>query len=258
MPSLPEIQSSFAAALRGSPASMAEDINADGLEPTDRLRIYQNNSRAMFDGALERSYPVLRRRVGDEYFQRLAHEYRARHPSRSADLHWVGQHFPDYLADTQAGTPYEWLAELAALEWACETSLVAESRPSLDLASLATLDQQAIGQAGLELQPSLRCVPSSVPILDVWRANQPDGDGQPVDLSKGPQHILVSCGAAGLELREVPAPALEFIRLLQAGANLGDALDASDLPAESLVEVLGLLFKADLVTGLRPLPEQAA
>jgi hypothetical protein len=256
MPSLPEIQARFAAALRGNETSIAADINGDGLEPAGRLRIYQNNSRAMFNGSMERSFPVLRRRVGDDYFRKLTHDYRTRHPSRSGDLHWVGQHFPAYLADTQAGSPYEWLAELAALEWACETALVAASRPPMGLESLSGLDPATIGQACLELQPSLCCISSSFPVLDVWRANQPDGDGRPVDLSKGAQCVLVSCGAAGLELREVQAAALEFTRLLQEGATLGDALERSGLPVESLVDTLGLLFTAGLVTGLRPLPEQ--
>jgi hypothetical protein len=212
----------------------------------------------MFDGALERSYPILRRRVGEDYFRRLAHDYRSRHPSRSADLHWTGERFPAYLADTLAGGGYAWLAELAELEWACESALVAGSLPPLGLASLSTLDPGHVDRARLELQPSLGCVASSFPVLDVWRANQPDGDGQPVDLSKGRQCILVSCGADGLELREVEAETLDFTRRLQAGAGLGEALDASGLPVESLVANLGLLFTAHLVTGLLPPPGETA
>jgi hypothetical protein len=258
MPSLPELQARFAAALRGDPAAILPDIDDDGLEPAGRLRVYRHNSTAMFDGALERSYPILRRRVGDDYFRRLAHEYRSRHPSRSADLHWIGERFPAYLAETHAGGGYAWLAELAGLEWACESALVAGNLPPLGLASLSTLDPGHVDQARLELQPSLRCIASSFPVLDVWRANQPDGDGQPADLSKGPQCILVSCGADGLELREVDTGTLDFTRRLQAGAGLGEALDASGLPVESLVDALGLLFMAHLVTGLLPPREEAA
>jgi hypothetical protein len=256
MPSLPEIQARFASALRGNAAALAPDIGGDGLEPASRLRIYQNNSRAMFEAALARCYPVLRRRVGDDYFRQLADDYRQRHPSNSGDLHWVGQHFPAYLADTQAGTGYAWLAELAALEWACETSLVAASVQSVGVESLSLLGPESIGQTRLLLAPSLRCVGSSFPVLDVWRANQPGGDGQPVDLSKGGQCLLVSCSEAGLELREVDAPTLEFTRLLQQGAALGEAVEQSGLPVESLVDALGLLFAAGLVTAVRPPAEQ--
>jgi hypothetical protein len=248
--SLPEIQAGFAAALRGDTASGAADVAGDGLPPAGRLRIYQHNSRAMFEGALERSYPVLRRRVGEAYFSQLAHGYRQRHPSRSGDLHWVGEHFPEYLSSTQAGTGYEWLAELAALEWACESALVAAQSRPVGAEALAQLTADEIGGARLLLQQSLRCIASSFPVLEVWRANQPDGDGQPVDLSKGPQYVLVSCGETGLELREVSATILDFTRRLQQGVALGEALDQSGLAIESVAGALGLVFEAGLVTNV--------
>lgn len=255
MPSLRNIQAGFAAALRGDVTSVLPEVDGNDLDPAGLLRIYQNNSAAMFDGALERSYPILRRRVGEGYFRHLARGYRARHPSRSADLHWIGEHFPAYLADLHGGDGYAWLAELAELEWACESSLVAGSLPPLGLASLSELDPQAVGQARFQLQPSLRCVASSFPVLDVWRANQPGADGRPIDLSKAGQSVLVSCAVDGLELREVATGTLEFIRQLQAGRNLDGALDGSGLPVESLAEALGLLFAAGLVTGLVPRQE---
>ena len=248
MHSLPEIQARFAAALRGDTESSAADVAGDGLPPAGRLRIYQHNSRAMFEGALERSYPVLRRRVGEAYFSQLARGYRQRHPSCSGDLHWVGEHFPEYLSGTLAGTGYEWLAELAALEWACEAALVAAQSRPVGAEALSGLAADEIGGAGLRLQDSLHCIASSFPVLDVWRANQPDGDGQPVDLARGPQCVLVSCGETGLELREVSATMLEFTRRLRQGTVLGEALDLSGLPIESVAGALGLLFEAGLVT----------
>jgi hypothetical protein len=250
MASLPDIQARFAAALRGDTQPVEPDIVGDGLQSAARLRIYRNNSHAMFEGALERTYPVLRRRVGDEYFRRLALGHRERHPSRSGDLHFVGQHFPTYMADVQAGTGYEWLAELAALEWACETALVEVRERPLGVDALAGLGPEDLANVRLRLQPSLRCVASSVPVLDVWRANQPHADGAAVDLLAGAQCVLVSCGEDGLELREVAAPTFEFARLLQQGASLGEAVDRSALALESVPGALGLLFESDLVTGV--------
>jgi hypothetical protein len=131
MASLPELQARFSAALRGDSDVLAREVSSGGIDAAGRVSIYRNNSLAMFEGALERTYPVLRRRVGDDYFHQLARGYRARHPSRSGDLHWIGEHFPGYVADTESGTGYEWLAELAALEWACETALVARQEPAV-------------------------------------------------------------------------------------------------------------------------------
>lgn len=254
MSSLPELQRAFAASLRGAPGAPGSGLAegelvaaAGGVSAPQRLQIYRSNARAMFDGALERSYPVLRRRVGDDYFRQLAHGYRARHPSRSGDLHGVGSHFPAYLAATEAGTAYAWLAELAALEWACEEALVAAAMPPAGVAILAGLDADELAATRLVLQPSLACVRSAFPVLDIWRANQPDADGRAVDLARGGQCVLVSCGESGLELREVDAAVLGFVALLQRGEPLGAAVDGSGLPLAALPAALGLLFSAGLV-----------
>jgi hypothetical protein len=245
--SLPELQAGFAAALRGDRGAFAEQIDADALDASGRLQIYCNNARAIFVGALECSYPVLRRRVGEDYFRQLAHAYRERHPSRSGDLHWVGRDFPAFVEANEAGTGYEWLADLARLEWACECSLVAGWSPPCGVDALAGVDAEDIPGLRLDLQPSLGCVSASYPVLEVWKRNQPGEPGDAVDLSTGPQHVLVACGPDGLELRDVPPDICEFARALQQRATLGAALDASGLPMEKLAGTLALLFGAELV-----------
>jgi hypothetical protein len=248
--SLPELQARFAAALRGDSGPIERDVVGDGLEAAGRLDIYRNNGRAVFEGALERTYPVLRRRVGEDYFRQLAHAYRERFPSRSGDLHGVGEHFARYLAETEADSGYGWLAEIAELEWACEYAFVAAREQPVGPQALANLSPDELGLARLRLQPSLRCVASSFPVLDVWRANQPEAGGHAVDLARGGQCVLVSCGADGLELVEVSAAALAFTQQLQAGVPLGDAVDESGLDLAELPGVLGMLFSGGLVTAV--------
>ena len=250
MASLPELQARFAAALRGERGHAAADVVEDGIEAAARLSIYRNNARAMFEGALERTYPVLRRRVGEDYFRQLAHGYRERHPSRNGDLHWVGEHFARYLAESEAGTGYAWLAELAELEWACERAFIAAREQPVDAHALVRLAPDDLAQARLQLQPSLHCVASSFPVLEVWRANQPDAEGHAVDLSLGGQCVLVSCGPDGLELVEVSRDAFEFTRLLQSGTPLGTAVEQSGLDLAGLPGVLASLFSSGLVTGV--------
>ncbi len=252
MAPLPELQARFAAALRGDPDALGGEVSRGGLDAAGRMRIYEHNARAMFEGALERTYPVLRRRVGDDYFRQLALEYRARHPSRSGDLHWVGERFPKHLAEVLAGTEYEWLTELASLEWACETALVAPQESPVGPEVLAGLQPDQLGATRLHLQASLRCVASRFPVLEVWRANQPGADGAPVDPRLGAQGVAVSCDGAELTLRELSPDVLELVQLLQGDATLGEAVDRSRIPMETLPEVLGLLFTSGLVTGVFP------
>lgn len=252
------LQARFAAALRahGEEASaaigaLADCIVDDGLAPAARVHVYRNNARAMFEGALERTYPVLRRRVGEGFFRGLALEYRAAYPSRSGDLHWVGRAFPAWLAERLAGGEYRWLADLARLEWACEETLVAERRLPLDAAVLARVPPEELADVGLALQPGLRVVQSAYPVWSVWRENQPGAAGHPVDLALGAQHVVVSCSDEGPVLHSLPADQCAFVAALAAGTALGDALESSGLDVEQLPGVLAWLFVEGLVVALR-------
>src|SRR5215213_8815837 len=175
-PTLREAQSAFAAALRarslGAPPPRAPpDIGGPpGITAAARLDVYANNTRYFFGLALERTYPVLRHRVGDEHFKRLAHDYRIAHPSSHGDLHWIGESFPQWLAACTRGTPYEWLVDLARLEWACELAWAAGNGLPLTLLSLRNVPPDQLDAMVFSLRPSVRLVSSAYPIWSVWQA----------------------------------------------------------------------------------------
>jgi hypothetical protein len=254
--SLWQLQARFAAALRATDHGAPECVDfsgavvADTLPALARLRVYRNNARAHFTAALQGTYPVVKRRVGDEFFAQLADEYRRVHPSQRGDLHWVGAAFPAWLVARLQGTDYAWLAELARLEWACEESLVAPGAPALALAELGRVPPESLERTGLDLHPSLRLVESAVPIWSVWRENQPEAAGRPVDLATGPERVLLSCASGGLELHRVPEVDFRFIAELASAAPLGAAVERSGLPVEQLARSLGWLFDEHLVAGL--------
>ena len=254
-PSLVELQERFASALRVSDARPSDDavgfaacIVDDGLAPAARLQVYRNNVRAMFTTALERTYPVLRRRVGEGYFATLAAEYRSDHPSSSGDLHWIGRLFPEWIGTRMAGTDYAWLADLARLEWACEEVLVSERLQPARADSLARLMPEQLAGARLSLQPGLRTVSSSFPVWSVWQANQPGSSGETVDPELGPEHIVVAPDPTGLVLHSVPPDRYLFVEQLAAGRTLEDALEVSALPIARLGDTLAWLFGAGIVT----------
>ena len=221
-------------------------------QPARRVQVYRNNARAMFEGALERTYPVLRRQVGDEQFAALAQGYRAEHPSRSGDLHWVGEKFASWLAPRVAADGRAWLADLARLEWACEEAMVAARLPPLAPAELARVAPETLAEVGLALQPCLRTVSSPFPVWSAWRAGQARMRGRiPVDLALGAQHVVVTCGETGLVLHSLPEDQFLFVAALAGGAPLGSAVESSALDVEALPGMLAWLFGEGLVTALR-------
>ena len=175
---LPALLEAFRAALI-APEHEATECTAfaaaladDGIPALARLRVYRNSSRLIQREALSRTYSVLRRRVGDEYFAQLARDYLAAHPSPSGDLHWIGAAFAPWLADHLGEGDYRWLADLARLEWACERALAAADAAPLALQSLGRVPAERLDAAVLRLHPSLQFVSSPWPYAKAsadWR-----------------------------------------------------------------------------------------
>jgi hypothetical protein len=243
VPALRDLQREFASGLRDGTSAAAPWACDDGIDAASRLQLYRNNSRALFRQSLELTFPVVRRRVGDDYFRQLADAFRREYPSRAGDLHEVGRPWPAFLAAHLADSPYAWLAELAALEWACADAAVAADARPVAAAALATLPADSVADARLVSVPSLRLVAASVPVLAVWRANQPGAAGDPVDLAVRPTFVRVHRrGDDDVELCAMDVDEFAFLRALAAGATLAEAVDRAALPVDRLAPVLAGLF----------------
>jgi len=237
--SLRELQASFAAALR-------DDSAACEVLPRANLSIYRNNAAINFRSALESGFPVLRRRVGDEYFRQLAAQYRQRSPSRSGDLHWVGRDFAAFLTEHLQGTEYAWLADLARLEWSREQAAVTVARPAIGADVLARFAPEALEHLVFSLQPSLRLHASDFPIFSIWSANQVE-NAPPVDQSLTGECGLVRTRVDFVEVRRLEPYLFSYLSALAAGAPLGEAVSAAGLDQEALVRALGFVFSDALV-----------
>jgi hypothetical protein len=248
--SLRELQQSFAAALRDP----ARDADCP-VRPAARLAIYRGNAGANFRGALESTFPVLRRRVGGDYFTQLAHHYRERFPSRSGDLHWVGREFPAFLFAHLADGDYAWLADLARLEWARQDAAVAGLAPAVGPEALAAFTPEQLEHVHLGLQPSLRLVGSPFPVFSVWLANQAE-DAPPVDQSLGAECGMARARADGVEVARLAPDLFSYLSAVAAGASLGEAMVRARLDGPRLTQVLGHLFGDELVirVSLAPTP----
>jgi uncharacterized protein len=242
MASLLELQRSFAASLRDPRAACA-------VSPPANLAIYRNNAESAFRGALEISFPVLRRRVGDDYFRQLAAQYRRDFPSRSGDLHWAGRSFAEFLARHLSDGDYAWLAELARLEWACEEAAIAPGLPPSGPDALAATAPDELERVRFALQPSLRLVSSPYPVVSVWMANQTE-DAPPVDQSKGSEAGLVRSRYEIVEVQALAPDLFSYLYATAGGATLGDAMTAASVDEKRLSEILGFLFAEGLVVSV--------
>jgi len=240
--SLREVQESFAASLRDAAVSCA-------VLPPANLAIYRNNASHALRAALASTYPVVRRRVGEEYFRQLAAHYRLQYPSRSGDLHAYGRDFAGFLDAYLEGGEYRWLADLARLEWSHAECSVAAGRPAIAADALAVHSAAKLEQLVFRLQPSLRLHASAFPIFSVWELNQVE-DAPPVDQSLANEQGMVLARHDGVEVRRIDAGPFSFLSALAGGATLGDAMSTADLDARALTDALAFVFRAGLVCSL--------
>jgi hypothetical protein len=242
MASLRELQQSFAAALHDPAVACA-------VFPPANLGVYRNNARIALRESLERKYPVVRRRVGDDYFRQLCLFYRERFPSRSGDLHFYGRDFAAFLDEQLAGGDYAWLGDLARLEWLRVECGVAPELAALDVDALAHHAGESLEQLVFGLQPSLRLHASPFPVFSVWLNNQVD-NAPPTDQSLVGEQGMIHYRHEFVQIRLLAPPVFSFLSALAAGRTLGDAMSRAALDEAGLTQALRFVFAEGLVCSL--------
>ncbi|HVO48772.1 MAG TPA: DNA-binding domain-containing protein [Steroidobacteraceae bacterium] len=234
---LRELQSRFCAALfDGHVEPMAPWIHTghdtssgpctNALSAQERLGIYRNNLTEGFAKALELGFPVLQRLVGKECFGQLARAFQREYPSRCGDLNRIGADFPGFLHGRFETSEYAYLPDVAALEWACQQSLLAPEIPALEPSALRAIPADAYGELRFSLNPSCRRVRSVFPVLRIWMANQPGAaTDEHIDLGAGADFLLAHRTPEGVEMTRLSAAEFELLEALEDGENLSQALD---------------------------------
>lgn len=212
MPSLAELQYDFAAALagRGGPPGLA---------------IYRANTRQNWAGALAGAYPIVRKIVGERFFDALCAEYARQRPSVSGDLNEYGAALAQFV-DAFAGTrdlPY--LPDVARMEWLAHRAYYAADPIRFDPSRLSQDDAE---NWRLRLAPACALLASPWPLGRLWTVHQDDFDGDvDVDLEAGPDRVLVHRPAWRVRVCSLADGDYRFLAAAGTGATLGDALEAA-------------------------------
>ena len=228
---------------------------SDPVAPRGRAAIYHHNRRANFRKALALEYPLVERIVGAEFFDRLALDFMTANPSRSGDLHHVGEAFPAFLAGGLAsrGSAYEYVFDLARLEWAWQCALIAADAPALGPGALAAFPQHEWPRLRLQLQPALRVIESPWPIHTLFVEHRRE---QPVivQLTAGGECAGVVRHNGIVEVHRLEESDAALWRALANGASLEAAVAATleATPAETfeLGAALARLFTLGAVANL--------
>jgi hypothetical protein len=231
MPSLRELQRSFAGALFAPEDSEPAFAIAGSARAAERIAIYRNAVFANYRNALGATYPVVRRLVGAPFFNTAVDAFVRGHPSASGDLNVYGDVFADFLASYPYAADLPYLPDVARLEWAIDEAQRAADvprNPEAVLVALSAVPSDQVAALRFRVDPSCRLVASSFPILRIWQVNQPDHEGDDrVDLDAGADAMLVRREANGVSLSQLAPGEHAFLAALVKGAPLSAAMDAA-------------------------------
>ncbi len=208
MPSLLETQAQFAAALLGR-------AGAPGMA------VYRSNVFGNWAQALASAYPIVRKIVGEEFFEGLAHEYARKHPSVSGDLNEYGEHLPAFVAAFAHTQDLPYLPDVARMEWLAHRVYYAEDAKPFSLEVPNEFSR-------LALTPPCALLASDWPLARIWTVHQDDYEDEiDVDLAAGPDRILVHRPKWRAQVRSLAPGDYRFLEAASQGKTLGEALEAA-------------------------------
>jgi len=232
-------------------AEMQREFLADlyGESPLEgRRSVYRRNVLANLREALGAAYPVVRRLVGDAFFDEAADRYARAHPSASGDLHRYGEAFAAFLARYEPASELEYLPDVARLEWAVAQAFHAADARSLDFAALGAIPEGDRGAIRLTLQPAAGLLESPHPIASIWSANQPGRDGTP-DRTDGAERVLVHREGFVVRVRELGDSEWALLGALARGASLAE-IAADPAIAPTLAQQLPFWTSLTVIDGI--------
>jgi hypothetical protein len=195
---------------------------APGAALSPGLEIYRRNVLSNLAGALAAAFPVVRRLVGDAFFEEAAACFARASPSRSGDLHEYGGAFDAFLEGYAPARVLAYLPDVARLEWACHESQYAVDAPPLDFVTLGGVAPDRLGELRFTLHPAARLLRSAHPVVAIWDANQPERDGTPRRVA-GPDCVVVQRAHRSVRVERVDAGEWELLAALADGASLEQA-----------------------------------
>ncbi|WP_162917502.1 HvfC/BufC family peptide modification chaperone [Dongia deserti] len=239
--------------LTGDSAQLAPAIVADAFDGAERLGIYRNNFLVGLSEALKANFPVTLHLLGRDFFEQAARRFVLARPPRRPCLFEYGAEFPGYLSDLPELGALPYVSEVARFEFARIASYNAAVERYVSPDTLANLPPDQLEALPIRRAQHAQVVPVKAPVAELWKAHQvPDPDLSVIDMTARPQVLLVCRPDRALVVRELDAPAAQFLAAVQDETQLGAA--AAQCGAEddmALGRIIALVLELRLLVSAR-------
>lgn len=243
-------QASFRAALLNATHPVPDGLlDGHGRAAGRRYSVYRNNVAVSLTEALQDSFPILRKLLGDQNFAGLAGIYLRAHPPKSPLMMHYGTDMPGFLDAFQPLAHIGYLADVARLENALRDSYHAADAQPLPAERLAGLAPDVLATARLHLAPSLRLVRSRWPLFDIWRFNTTEGASKPQSIA---QSVLITRAEFDPEPHPLSCAETAALRAILQGGTLTHAVTEAEAesPDFDISPLLGRLVSQNAITDL--------
>lgn len=245
------LQRAFAEAILSGDAPVPVTIReASGPAHVSRFGVYRNNVIAGLINAVSARYPVVRKLLWDDAFNRVAHQYVVSEPPRSPVLLQYGETFPQFLRGIGQGAAANYLADVAEIESARTRAYHAADAAPLARDAFNAMAADEWAELRIALHPSVELLKSNFPVVSIWQANLYANDNT-LDVWK-PECAVIARPHLQVEVHVISAGAYEFIAALAEGQTVGMAIASvsAKAPDFDLQECFNILIAAELVVGL--------
>ena len=244
-------QTQFRAALLDATLPAPADVlDPSGRPAGKRFDVYRNNVVVSLREALATGFPLVRKLIGAQSFERLALVYLRAHPPTSPLMMHYGQSLPAFLAGFQPLAHIGYLPDCARLDLVLRRSYHAADAPPLAPETLQ-VDADACAALQLSLAPATIVLRSEWPIYDIWRFNVEQNAPKPRAVA---QDLLITRPAFDPKPHLLPQGGATWLDAVADGHSFGAAFDHTigTHPDFDLVQMLTLA----LSTGALTLPAQ--
>ena len=215
-------QSAFAAALLDPTLPVPAGVtSARGEVDATRFSVYRNNVVASLSRALGQRFPVVRRLVGDEFFNGMARAFLSVSLPQTPLIFAYGDDFPDFVGGFAPAAAVPYLADTARLEASWTRAYHAADLAPLTAAGLMAIAPERLAQTRLALHPATALVRSGFAIGTIWQAHQVEAVGT-VDVMTA-ESVLITRPAFDVSVHVIPATDATFAAALFHGEPLGEA-----------------------------------
>ncbi|MCZ4353517.1 DNA-binding domain-containing protein [Roseovarius aestuarii] len=216
-------QTHFRKALLNSALPTPEGLSDGRGHPAGaRFSVYRNNVAVSLTEALEVSFPVIRKLIGDENFKAVMGVFLRQNPPDTPMISQYGATLPAFLEKFAPLAHLAYLPDVARLEQALRESYHAADGSPVEPEILQSITPETLMGARMTLAPALRLVRSRWPIHDIWTFNMEPGAPQPAG---GPQDVLITRPEYDPLMTSLPPGGATFVDALRQGNTFGDAHD---------------------------------